>query len=193
MNQLMTAPHVRVRFISHFQRENWAKEEWEKRNSFVSHHGMAAGEFDIDGGRCAQACGECKRVGHANGAKITRDERYNLWVAGLVVANDTRWGYKKGVEIFWRLAERVPSQRFVMYGSGLGEGGRGNPELFQRIRALEERLENFEFRGELSRGKNADEVDEHTKVFCGARALVMPTQVRKFALIQSRTLTYTPS
>jgi hypothetical protein len=178
MNQLMTAPHVRVRFISHFQRTNWAKEDWEQRNSFVSHHSMTGDEFDVDGSICNRACGDCKHVGGDKASAPGSDESYNLWVAGLVVNNDTEWGYKKGAEIFWQLADRMPSQRFVMYGSGLeGEDTKGNPDMLKRIRELESRLDNFEFRGELARGKKPGDMDEHTKVFCGARTLVMPTQV----------------
>ena len=88
------------------------------------------------------------------------DGRYFLWVAGL------DWGWEeKGLHIFTELARMRPELRFVAYGVATKR-----KDLEVRLAEVAASLPNFEFRGQLKRGK------VHKQVFCEATAFFMPTQ-----------------
>lgn len=82
--------HVKYRFVSKFQYNNWIKNKWEEDISFQCYTGLEKEEF------------------------YTQDkENYFLWCAGL------QWGLEaKGLDIFIDLAKANKNHNFVAYGSG---------------------------------------------------------------------------
>jgi glycosyltransferase involved in cell wall biosynthesis len=84
---------------------------------------------------------------------------YFLWVGGLV------WGWQaKGLDIFLKLARSNRDKRFIAYGTG-------SKVIEEELQKLSLAIPNFEFKGELKRGK------QHKEVFKRARAFIMPTQI----------------
>ena len=136
LRPLRENPHVRVRFISEFQRDAWAVQRAERSRSFFLHHGLRREQFEL----CLPSA--------------TEEEPYHLWVAGL------KWGPKKGINIFLDLANRNPNEQFRAYGGG-DQSGRVVPQL----RQMEKMLPNFKFLGELKRGKQHSKVFCGAKTF----------------------------
>lgn len=86
---------------------------------------------------------------------------YFLWVAGL------DWGWEeKGIDIFIEMARRRPQYKFVAFGAARSDAGR---RVLAKAYEAAKEIKNFEFRGELKRGR------QHLQAFCEAAAFVMPT------------------
>jgi hypothetical protein len=99
--------------------------------------------------------------GFDNGEQMRRcaSEEYHLYVA------DLSWGKRKGVHIVLELAFMNPDELFHIYGGGSA------PAIKNMLATVGGLLPNVVVMGQLERGAM------HTRVFCRAQTLLMPTQI----------------
>jgi glycosyltransferase involved in cell wall biosynthesis len=87
----LESARIRYRFVSAFQRDQWATTQAQRSASFVQHHGLRADEY----------------------GPHDQSRSYHLFVGGL------SWGYRmKGLDLFVLKAIEEPGEEFVIYGTG---------------------------------------------------------------------------
>ena len=136
---MLEYPLVRYRFVSQSQRSIWAHEQWELNNSFVAHLGVNPEEYF---------------------APVSFSLRNDwIWVGGL------NWGpTAKGLDLFIRLAQLHPQEKFTVYGTG-------NQAIEDELIRLSNLIPNLRYLGSLQRGPN------HSDAFRFAKGLIFPTRI----------------